>query len=68
MSPESSGNDAIDALRDELCRRIDSQTAQIAGRLDSLCTFLGIATVAMLLSSVLLAAVIYGAFDRLGVE
>ena len=68
MSPESSGDPAIDALREDLGRRIDRQTNQIAGRLDSLCTFLGIATVAVLLSSVLLAAVVYGAFDRLGVE
>ena len=30
MSPESSGEPAIDALREDLCRRIDSQTRQIA--------------------------------------
>ena len=30
MSLESSGNDSIDALGDELGRRIDSQTRQIA--------------------------------------
>ena len=64
--PEDSSARA--ALPDDLGRRIDSQTAQIAGRLDSLGTFLGIATVAMLLSSVLLAAVLHEAFGRLAVE
>ena len=30
MSLESSGNDSIDALRDELGRRIDSQTRKLS--------------------------------------
>ena len=35
MDPDSSANDAIDALREELGSRIDSQTEQLAGKLES---------------------------------
>ena len=61
-------NTAIDALRGELCRSIDRQTDQLSGRLDSLCTFLSIATVAILIGFVLLAVVLYGVFNRLPAE
>ncbi len=61
-------NTAIDALRRGLCRSIDRQTDQLSVRLDSLCTFLSIATVAILIGFVLLAAVLYGVLNRLAAE
>ncbi|MDE0165197.1 MAG: hypothetical protein OXL36_08890 [Bryobacterales bacterium] len=54
-------NTAIDALRVEIGRRIDSQTR-------TLCTFLSIATAAILVGFAMLAAVLYEAFDRVAAE
>ena len=68
MGLDSSANDAIDALRDDLGRAIDRQTRQLAGRLHALCTFLGFAAAAVLLGFVLLAAVLHEAFHRLAAE
>ena len=54
-------NTAIDALRGAICRRIDSQTR-------TLCTYLSIATAAILVGFAMLAAVLYAALDRLASE
>ena len=61
-------NDAIVALRVETGRAIDRQTRKLDHRLHALCTFLSLATAAFLLSSVLLAVLLYEVLMRIAAE
>ena len=64
MSLNLSETTAIDALRDELSRRIDSQTHTLAPRLNTICTFLSVLVATILFGFVFLAAVLYEALNR----